>query len=217
MRRDEPDIEHPGFLVARRHVGQPRLGPVGDQAVVPVVAGLARSDPVQHLRRARRRQRIADRAPDLADAVHDVHGLDPPVETGIDIVVAIVELADGLDAVPFALQAVTPARDSPVIGMGVVPVPRLVDIAPGREGGACRDADRRIGVGGGEPRAALGQPVEIGRPHHVVAAAAEHLGVVLVRHDEEEVLAFIHGAGSLCFPVLRGRGRKRRRRRPPAP
>ena len=92
-------------------------------------------------------------------------------------------------------QAVAPTRRTSVICEGVVPVSGLMDVSSGCQCGAGRHADRTVRIGGGEAGPALGEAVDVRRPHHRVAVAARDVPRVLVREDEEEV-GWIHPSGS---------------------
>ena len=72
---------------------------------------------------------------------------------------AVMHLADGFDGSAGVPQILCPSRDTPVIGLGIVPAGRLVDGTPGGEGGARRDAYRAGRIGVREPDAGCCEPV----------------------------------------------------------
>lgn len=73
------------------------------------------------------------------------------------------------------------------LGDGIVPEADLVDMAPRGEARPRGHADR--GVAGSITEANSGgrQAIEMRRPDHGMAMAAEHAGIVLIRHDHKHV------------------------------
>src|SRR5262249_44460261 len=190
MRGDERDEQHPRLVaIFRRLLVQPDLRAGGDLAIVLRVGRLAGAGHARHLvGGAAHRQVIADEPEQIAFALDHVHRHDRFGEAAVVLVGAEVELADRDHAMPGVAQAVMPARDRAVVGVGVVPEADLVDVVAGGEGGARRDADRGGGPAGGETGAGLRQPVEVGRAHERVAVAAHAAAAVLIRHDDQQVL-----------------------------
>ena len=71
--------------------------------------------------------------------------------------------------------------------MGVVPIADLVDVAPRRQARPGRHADRAVGIGLIEARAAGGQIVKNRSPHDGVAVTVRDLLSVLVRKNEQQI------------------------------
>ena len=69
----------------------------------------------------------------------------------------------------------------------VVPGPDARGIFARGERKARRNAQRRVAVAALEGQAPPGQSVEVGCPDDIVAVTAEHAGVVLVGHDNDDV------------------------------
>ena len=135
----------------------------------------------------------ADRTTHIADPVPDVHR-DPFFGDAVVVFIcAVVKFSDRGDLVSVGGQAVPPAGSFVAhIGMGVVPVPCLMAIAPGEEVGARGHADREIAVGVVEAHPIGGQPVQIGGLDLWVPVAAGHAARVFVRHDDQQV-HWLHG------------------------
>ena len=130
---------------------------------------------------------VAQRAPDHAVPAVDVHRVVLVVESGGVLRIAVVQLADGIDAVAAALQRVAPAGNAPVIGDGVVPGAKLVHVAARRKRGARGHADRRVAVGRVEARAAGRQSIEVRRDGEGMAGDTHGARVMLIRHDHDKV------------------------------
>ena len=54
-------------------------------------------------------------------------------------------------------------------------------------------ADRRSDVKTIEARPGLGEAIDIGRFHHVIAVATQMVGAMLVGDDEDKIRPFVHG------------------------
>src|SRR5262245_24751757 len=134
---------------------------VGDLPVVIGIGRLAGPDLVDEvLRLLPQRHRILDRPQDVAYAIHDVQGKVLAIETGVVLLVPVVQLPDRLAAHAVRLEPVPPAWCLARVRRGVVPAARLVDLSSGREARARRYADGRAGVGVLEERATGSEPVE---------------------------------------------------------
>ena len=192
MRADQRHEQHPRL---RGCGGSVRLQPIdrrgGDAVVVILVARIAApgvdGEPQRGLPD---RQRVAQPAERVANAVDDMQRHDLLGEAVVVTGAAEVQLADRHRCVTGFLEPVPPRRHAAVIGDRIVPEADLVDMAAGRQRGARRHADRRIGVGVGEAHATRRQPVEVRRLDHRVAITAEHPPAVLVRQDEQKVRGF---------------------------
>lgn len=110
------------------------------------------------------------------------------VETGRVFRVAVVQLADGLDANALVLQGMAPAARLAGIGHCIVPKPRIVDVAARREGGARRNANWRWRVSIGESDATRRELVEVGGLDQRMPGAGQRASLVFVRHDDKQVL-----------------------------
>ena len=102
-----------------------------------------------------------------------------------------MQFADRSDLVPGLSQPVVPARHAAFVRDCVVPKADAMDIAPGRQCGARRHADRRVAIGVAEAHASGCEPVEVRRADHRMAGAAEHARIVLVSQDEEQVCGWV--------------------------
>jgi hypothetical protein len=167
---------------------KPDLRARADVLVVDGVGGLARARHGDHLPGvAPLRHVVADQAEQVALAFVDVHRNDFFREAVVLAGLAEVQLADRGDAVAGLPEQVVPGRRLAVVGVGVVPVADLVDVLAAGEARARRDADRAGGVGRAEARAARGERVQVRRVDHRMARATQHLRVVLVRHDHQQI------------------------------
>ena len=128
-------------------------------------------------------------------AADHVHRRDLAREAVIATRALEVQLADRDDLVAALAQHVVPARHGAVVGVAVVPVADLEVVLAGGESRARRHADRRGGVGVGETRAARRQPVEVGGRDDRMAGASHDRRIVLVRHQDDEILR-LHGGRS---------------------
>jgi hypothetical protein len=177
-------------MPVRAGLAQPDLRGRGDLPVVQRVAALAgarRGDEV--LAGGADVVGVAHEVRHVADAPGDVHRQQAFGEAVIIVgVAAIVELSDAGDVVAALAQSVGPASDAPVIGDRVVPRAVTVHREAGRKAGSRRDADRRRRVGGGEAAAPRGERVERRCANNRVPGVPGNLAVVLVRHDDEQVL-----------------------------
>ena len=184
MRADEPHEQHPRTAVAG--VGaQPVDGVVGVAHVVGQVGRIAGAGRQDAGARVADRRILAQAAEQVALPVHHVQRLDLARETAV-VAAAEVQLADRVAGQPVPGQVVAPARHAAVVRVGVVPVADLVHVASGGKRGSRRHAQRAVGVGGLEPGAGGGQPVQVGRDA-VAAVAAGAAQVVLVRQDEQQI------------------------------
>src|SRR5262249_32403543 len=109
------------------------------------------------------------------------------VGVGFDPALGPVDLADDAGAVAGAAELAEeggePARGRPAEGVVAV----VVAVLAGEERDPTGGADRAGGGAGVEARALGGEPVEVRRAGVGMTLVAEHLGVVLVREDEEHV------------------------------
>src|SRR5271166_1652089 len=99
-----------------------------------------------------------------------------------------MQLADAGDMVAALAQGVRPTPDAPIIGDGVVPSAVTVHREARRKAGTSRDADRRWRVGRSEAAAPCGKRVQRRCRDNRVPSMLGDLAVVLVRHDDEQVL-----------------------------
>jgi hypothetical protein len=129
---------------------------------------------------------------------HHVHGQVLHVKTRGVFLGPVVQLADALDTHARTLQHMAPPLGVASVGHGVVPVAGLVHPSTGRKSGPCRHTNRAGGVGVGEPHTPLGEGVQVGGLYHRVASTPHDAGVVLVRHDHDNVLAGHGGLFGLC-------------------
>ena len=188
----------PGFVVRWRLGVEPTDGFGGDGGVVADVLGVRGASVVDMAELVARDRHVgAKAAVDVPYPVHDVHG--DALVGKADVVggVAVVELADGGDGVAVLCEPMTPAGGAIAgVGRGVIPGAYLVDVTTGGEAGAGGDADGGVAVGSGERGAGRGQVVQIWGLRQRVSSTAQHAGVVLVGHENQEVLGF-HGVSGL--------------------
>ena len=116
-----------------------------------------------------------------------MHRFDLFAKTGGQILISVMQFANGFNGYAFSLQPVPPTFDSAVIGHGVVPITGLVGITTGSENGSGRNANRRVRIGGSKARPLFRQSVKVGRFDLRMAVTAEHFTIMLVGHDEEDV------------------------------
>ena len=195
MRGDETDEQRPGLAVAiSGALAQPALGAGGDALVVAVVAGRAGAKFVEDRRTAaRRRQRIAQRAPDQADAILDVHRFVLRQKTGGIGGDAEMQFADRFGAHTGSVQTMVPARPLPFIGQRIVPIAAFMNVPAGSQRGAGRHADRAGCPGAIEAGAACRQGIQIGRGKPRGARGAEITRIMLVGDDDQQVAALAVG------------------------
>jgi len=155
VRGNERNEQHPRLVgVFLGLFVQPDLRARGDLAIVQGVRRLAGTGHARHfVGGATHRQIVANETEQVALFVDDVHRHDGFGESGILFVGAEVKLADRDDAVSGFAQAMMPTRHRPVIGVGIVPEPDLMDVLAGGECRARRNADRRRRPARGEARA----------------------------------------------------------------
>ena len=219
MRAHEGDEQHPrlGFVFGRL-LAQPDLSARGDLAVVGGVHALAGTGHLGHLVGAAALGHVfvSHQAQEIAHAVEDVHADLLVGEAVVVVLAAEVQLADRDDLVAALPQQMMPARDRAVVGDGVVPGADLMHVLAGGECRARGHAHRAGRIGVREQRAACREPVEVGRAHDVVAVAAEHALVVLIRHDDQQVFCVHPALASFFFVVASyyGLSRPRAQRRP---
>ena len=206
MGADEGDEQNPGGLVIPMCL-EPAAGPVCRLRVVLLIGRCPRAGAVDPGTLLAEWRILPDAAQDVAHAVHDVEGIDLLGEADVVLLAAEVELADGIHAMALAPEAVAPARHAAVIGTAVVPVADLVDVATGCQGGPRRYADGTGGVGRREPRAPVGQAVDVGGLDDGVAVAAGEVARVLIGHEKEEVRG-LHGYNPFAGSVLVRPGEK---------
>ena len=190
MRAHEGQKHDPRSVrVLARFLAQPDLSARGDLAVVGRVHALAGACHPRHLVRAASLWHVlvTHEAQQISFAVDDVHSDLLVGEAVVVVLAAEVELADRNHMVTAIAQQVMPARHAAVVGHGVVPGADLVHVLAGGERRPRGNAHWAGRVGAFEQRAALRQPVEIGRRNDRVAVAAEHSAVVLIRHDDQQV------------------------------
>lgn len=198
MRRHESDIEDP-WIAALFGLGHQPFGRgIRDAAVVKIVVRDPDSDILdQTKRRIERGEGVAQRAPDHADAVNDVHRFVLPVEPKRILRAAEMHLADRLDRISSLLHLPGPTGNLPVIGVGIVPAAGLMDMTPGRERRSRRHADgaRRIGIA--EPGPPVGKSVQRRGMHQGMTGRSEISRIVTVAHENNEILRVHRGCHRL--------------------
>lgn len=95
----------------------------------------------------------------------------------------------------------SPAFYSAVTGYGIVPIANIVNISLGCETGARRHADWTIRTRPIETCPALRQCIEVRGFHQRMFGTAEHLRVMLVRHNHEQIFSAIAATYLLFFPT----------------
>ena len=130
---------------------------------------------------------IAKQANGPADATNNMHRQHFLREAVVILSRAIVELADGGGFDAAVTKPMHPAFYRSVIGCGAVPEPGLVNMPSTGQGCTGRHAHRRGGVGVGEPRAAPGEPVKVGRLHNRMPVASHGIATMLVRDDHQQI------------------------------
>ncbi len=204
MRLHHRHEQRPGLAQPGCPRGEPLDRAVADVAVVVRVGRFARPCRLRQIGHAaaRGRFRAPDQAQQVALPVDDMQRDDLLDEAVVVLGRAEMKLADRHGVMAERTQAVAPAADRAVIGMRVVPACVLRHVGAGLQAGARRHADRTVGVGGGELRAARGERVDVRGPDDPVAVAPCDVAGMLVGQDEQDIGRF------LTHRILGREGRK---------
>ena len=133
---------------------------------------------------------VRRRAP--ADAA--AAGLQEEVHVILHPVLRAVDLADRAAAVAVPAQVAEQGGQAAGVGTAQAVVAVVVAVLPRQPAGAAGRADRVLGDGVVEPHPFGGEPVEMRGVHVGVPLVPEHLGVVLVREQQQNVGPATHGA-----------------------
>ena len=136
---------------------------------------------------------VRRRAP--ADAA--AAGLQEEVHVVLHPVLRAVDLADRPGAVAVPAQVAEQGGQAARVGTAQAVVAVVVAVLPRQPAGAARRADRVLGDGVVEAHALGGEAVEVRGVHVGVSLMSEHLGVVLVRKQQQNVGPALHDAGML--------------------
>ena len=111
---------------------------------------------------------------------------------------------------PVAWRRCAQPGNAAVVGVGVVPIARLVGVASGGEARAGGHADGAVRISVRKARSRRGEAVDVRRADEGVSAATQGARVVLVRHDENEVQGLHRDSRKMSpraqatFPLTRG-------------
>ena len=118
-----------------------------------------------------------------------MHRQDLSRESVVVIARTEVQFPDRRDLDAAVAQLVHPAPGNAAIGSGAVPAADIVNVVATRHGSTRRNADGRRSIGILETRSSGGEPVQIRRLDNGVAGAAQRVLAVLIRDDDQEVVA----------------------------
>ena len=195
MRSCERHEQRPGLI--RGRLVEPRTGTLGHQSVVLEVRRLTNAClPDQVCQRGSCGHGIAYEGVHVTDAVGDVERQDHVAEAGVVVLGPEVHLPDDGRPHTGCAKHVPPPFGAPLVRVGVVPRPCLVDRTARHDGGPRRHAHRRRAVGRVVGGAAGCQRVKVRCANDGAAIGTRGVPGVLIGHHDDDVWGLVAHARS---------------------